>query len=116
MGDLRFYESEFGGIKPHLDINSSSDCAQKPHAYTLLIYLTDEFEGGELFVKCKRTEHDAEPQRDPEKLHRVYTFEPRVGYGILFSKSYLHWANVGFGCKRILVTDVASDFAIEAQC
>lgn len=110
LGDLRVWRQSFGGVKPHFDVNSSAACVGAEHVFTLLIYLTDEFEGGELNVKCPRTTEDMDPE--PEKRHRVFRFEPRAGFGLLFSKRYLHWAQEVCGDKAILLCDVASSFAL----
>lgn len=115
IGDLRLYQQNFGAIKPHYDATQHLACMGLPHSYSLLVYLSDGFEGGELCVKCPRTALDPEPALEPTKRHRVYTFEPRVGHGILFSKRYLHWANEVYGCKIILLTDLASTFPLEKE-
>lgn len=110
LGDLRVWRQDFGEVKPHLDVCSSAACAGLSHVHTLLIYLTDDFEGGELSVKCPRRSNDLDPE--PEKRHRVFRFEPRIGFGILFSKRFLHWADMVCGCKQILLCDVASPFSL----
>jgi hypothetical protein len=113
LGDFRVYVQEFGGIRPHLDTVQSEVCASYPNRFTLLIYLTDDFEGGRLRVKCPRGEADPEPEKEPQKRHRVLSPEPRRGYGVLFSKDYPHWADDVFGAKVILLTDVGSQFSLK---
>ena len=93
----RFYSHKYGHIKPHVDMNHDNKSN-----YTLLIYLTDDFEGGELSIKVKRTADDLE-LTEPNKFHHVFTFKPFKGYGILFRKNLSRWADYVIGNKNLLL-------------
>jgi predicted 2-oxoglutarate/Fe(II)-dependent dioxygenase YbiX len=88
IGHIRFYKQQFGEIKKHTDASLDNKSN-----YTLLIYLTDEFDGGELFLHNKETSED----------HLV---KPEKGYGILFDKNTLHWSPEVYGEKNILMIDL----------
>lgn len=92
--DMRIYIQTFGNIKPHVDIPTDGESN-----ITCLIYLSDGYEGGELNIKIK-------------EKHLLFNVSPKKGYAILFLKKYLHYANEVFGCKRILLVDLKSDFLI----
>lgn len=99
--NARIYESNYGTIKPHVDV------AMYPgDTHTCLIYLTDDFEGGILTVKVKRDEEDMNTYGDIEKKHLCITPEPRETYGVLFQKGVIHYTDdlIG-GCKIILLVD-----------
>ena len=51
--NARFYNHQYGIVKPHID--KSHDGISN---YTLLLYLTENFNDGKLYVKIKRTEQD----------------------------------------------------------
>ena len=101
----RMYSQDFGGIKPHRD--ASLDGAS---SYTLLIYMSDNFDGGKLSLKLKRTDEE-KSLLEPSKHHKVFTFTPKMGYGIIFRKNILHWAEeVLEGDKMIILFDIISAF------
>jgi len=103
--DARFYNHQLGGVKPHRDGNRDGHSN-----YTLLIYLSDQFEGGNLSIKTVRSEQER-LEYEPDKYHNVFTLTPRIGYGVVFSKSLLHWASdVIDGHKNFLVLHLWSDF------
>lgn len=95
----RYYNHVYGAVKPHTD-------SLGPAQYTLLIYLSDDFEEGELSVKIKRSELDTYP----ELKHKVFKFEPRKGYGIVFRKEFLHWAEEVTAEKKFLLVHIRSSF------
>lgn len=99
INNIRFYKQTYGNTKPHYD--SALDGVSN---YTLLIYLTDDFEGGELVLKCKMTEE--EMNANEYKKYIQYTFKPKIGYGILFDKRIFHWANEVYGTKSIMLVDI----------
>lgn len=100
IGGIRIYKQEFGEIKPHIDVSSDGKST-----YTLLIYMTDNFEGGELHLKCKRTDEE-KGSEEPEKHHYLYTIKPKAGYGIVFNKNILHWSPEIYGTKEIILIDL----------
>lgn len=103
--NARFYSHQIGGIKPHTDGNHDNVCK-----YTLLLYLTDNFDDGRLSIKTKRTEEEKLIEQ-PDKHHNVFTFTPKQGYGIIFDKSLLHWAaEVYEGNKNFLLIHLNSNF------
>ena len=103
--NARFYSHQFGSVKPHKDGNHDGLCN-----YTLLIYLSDEFEGGKLSIKMKRSMEEMR-EAEPDKKHKVFTFNPMMGYGVVFSKDLLHWADELFeGEKNILLIHLYSKF------
>ncbi len=93
----KYYSHEYGAVKPHYDINHDN-----MSNYTLLIYMTDDFEGGKLSIKCKRTDEDRALSQS-NFYHNVYTITPKIGYGIIFKKEYLHWAEECYGNKNFLL-------------
>lgn len=101
---VRFYSHKFGEVRPHRD--GSKDSAQ----YTLLIYLKDDFEGGRLSIKVPRTDEEL-LANDPHLKHKRFVPTPQVGWGILFSKDHLHWADeVIDGSKDFLLLEVKTEF------
>lgn len=103
--NARFYSHQIGGIKPHTDSNHDNICN-----YTMLLYLTDDFDDGKLSIKTKRSEAE-KLLEEPDKHHRVFTFTPKQGYAVIFSKSLLHWANnVYEGQKNFLLIHLNSNF------
>lgn len=101
--EMRLYNQSCGGIKPHKDAALFGK-----HQYTCLIYLTDNFEGGYLSLKIKRSDTELQ-QCDFNLKHKVVTLTPKTGYCVVFDKNILHYANeVVDGCKEILVIDIES--------
>lgn len=111
FGDLtldrncRFYSQLYGGVKRHMD--GSHDNKSN---YTLLIYLTDDFDDGKLSVKLPMAESEINPE-DPDKKHKVFTIVPKKGYAVMFHKSLVHWASeVYTGNKNFLLIHMHSNF------
>jgi hypothetical protein len=97
----RFYSHKYGEVRAHTDGSPDNQCY-----YTLLIYLTDDFEGGELSIKIKRTDEDRKLSF-PDKYHYIYTFKPMKGYGVVFNKNLLHWADIVIGPKNFLLVHLS---------
>lgn len=97
----RYYLHVIGDVKPHHD-------SQHEGNYTLLLYLNDNFEGGRLSIKAKRS--SVEKIIEPEKNHKVYTFKPKAGWGVIFNRCLLHWAETNETPKEILIFDLKSKF------
>jgi hypothetical protein len=90
----RIYASDYGKVLPHRDVATYPD-----DNTTILVYLTDDFSGGELTVKVPRS-------KEHELGHLAVTVEPRVGYGIVFLKDYIHYTAEQYaGSKVILLMD-----------
>jgi hypothetical protein len=81
----RLYRHEHGEVRPHRDAPLDGICN-----YTCLIYL-NAFEDGKLSVKQPRKQEEM-LALEPEKKHKVFTFTPFPGYGVIFPKACLHWA------------------------
>jgi hypothetical protein len=79
--NIRIYQSNYGIVLPHKDV-----ATYQYDTHTCLIYLTDEFTGGVLSVKIPRTNEHIEEYGEKEKKHLNITPEPRMNYGIIFSK------------------------------
>jgi len=99
--NIRLYLSNYGVVAPHKD---------KPvypgDTHTLLIYITDDFDGGILSVKLPRSNLHLEEYGDKEKKYIVITPEPRINYGVLFPKNIIHYTNELInGNKLILLID-----------
>jgi hypothetical protein len=93
--EVRLYRQICGGIRQHRDLQRASA------TYTLLIYLSDDFDGGELYLKRPRSEGG----------HWEFKVTPRAGWGIVFPKSTLHWADAVLGnAKDLLLLDLESQF------
>lgn len=103
--NARFYNHQYGSVKPHID-----KCHDGISKYTLLLYLTENFDDGKLSIKMKRT--DEEKLEDaPNKHHKVFTFTPLRGCGVIFDKSLLHYAGeIVEGHKNFLLIHLASKF------
>lgn len=85
----RLYSHLYGGIKKHTDVSHDGKSD-----YTMLIYLTDDFEGGNLSI---------------ESNNKVFSFMPKKGYGIIFNKKLVHWASdVIHGSKNFLIVHLCS--------
>ncbi len=100
INDIKFYKQMFGETKKHID--KSLDGKSN---YTLLVYLSDEFEGGELILKCKRTIKEIK-ESEKDKKHLQFIIKPKQGYGIIFDKNILHWSPEVYGCKEIILVDL----------
>ncbi len=94
-----------GNTRPHKDGNHDG-----VSNYTILLYLTDDFDDGKLSIKLKRS--DAERLADePHKYHKVFTIIPKKGYGVIFNKRLTHWANdIYEGHKNFIIIHVYSSF------
>lgn len=84
----RIYGQSYGITRPHRDASLDGQSN-----YTLLVYLTDQFQGGVLSVKEPRTPGHIDTHGEPSKRHLCYTLEPRTGYGVLFEKSNIHYTD-----------------------
>jgi len=74
------------------------------------LYLTENFNDGKLSIKMKRTE-DEKLEEEPDKHHKVFTFIPLIGCGVVFDKSLLHYAGeIIEGHKNFLLIHLASEF------
>jgi hypothetical protein len=103
--DARFYNHQYGSVKPHTDGNRDGISC-----YTLLLYLQDKFEGGRLSIKMERSEKE-QLISEPDKKHKVFIIEPKIGYGIIFKKNLIHWADeVVEGNKNFLLIHIYSIF------
>ena len=103
--DARFYNHQFGGTKPHKDGNRDG-----VSNYTLLLYLTDNFDDGKLSIKTKRSEEER-LECNSDKFHKIFTITPKIGYGVIFNKNLTHWAaDVLEGNKNFLLIHLYSDF------
>ena len=98
IGESRIYIQQFGKIKPHCDVSFDGHSN-----LTCLIYLT-EIDSGELILKVKRPE--AELTVEPHKKFFHFKITPKVGYGIIFRKELIHWAEEVFCNKIILLVDL----------
>jgi hypothetical protein len=92
----RFYSHRFGSVRPHTDRNHDNKSN-----YTILIYLTDMFEG-KLSVKMQRSVEERKLY-EPDKKHKVFTFTPLRGYAVIFHKDLLHWAQETYSDKNFLL-------------
>lgn len=102
IGYIRFYRQEFGETKKHVDVSNDGKSN-----YTLLIYLSDDFEGGGLELKCKRTQEEIDNCPDyKDKRHIKFSITPKTGYGLIFDKNILHWASEVYGCKKSMLVDL----------
>lgn len=97
---IRIYRHECGETKRHRDISLDGKSN-----FTVLIYLTDDFEGGKLTLRTRKDENEIKAT-DPEKKYFHFTLEPKVGYGIVFPKHLEHWAAELVGKKEIILVDL----------
>ena len=101
--NAKFYNHQYGAIKPHYDVNHDG-----VSTHTLLIYLTDDFEGGRLIIKTKRSDDERLLSSQPNHYHKVFTITPKIGYGVIFKKNHLHWADDCIGNKNFLLIHMYS--------
>jgi hypothetical protein len=95
--NIRIYYSDFGIVKPHKDV-----VIKENYNNTLLIYLSDDFDGGQITVKIPIEEI---------KKHYYVTPEARKCYGILFPKECIHYTDELYtGGKYIVLLDCQTDF------
>ncbi len=95
--NIRIYYSDFGIVQPHKDVT-----IKDKYNNTLLIYLSDDFDGGKITVKVPIEEI---------KKHYYVTPEPRKCYGILFPKDCIHYTDELYtGGKYILLLDCKITF------
>ena len=105
--DSRFYNHQYGSTKPHKDGMGGRDGISN---YTLLLYLTDNFNDGKLSIKLRRSIEE-ENEDQPDKHHKVFTIIPKKGYGVIFHKELLHWASeIVEGEKNFLLIHLFSNF------
>ena len=71
--------------------------------HTCLIYLTDDFYGGNLSVKVPRSQTHINQFDEPEKKHLTVTVEPRQSYGLIFPKNYVHFNDELLGGDKIIL-------------
>ncbi len=95
---IRIYHSNYGTVKPHTDVPINPT-----HTHTCLIYLTDDFYGGNLSVKVPRSQAHFNQFDEPEKKHLTVTVEPRQSYGIIFPKNYVHFNDELLGGDKIIL-------------
>ena len=101
--NARFYNHQYGAIKPHYDVNHDG-----VSTHTLLIYLTYNFEGGRLTIKTKRPDEERLLSSQPNYYHKVFTITPKIGHGVIFKKDNLHWADDCIGDKNFLLIHIYS--------
>lgn len=90
--NIRIYCSDYGTIKPHVDIPMCGD-----DTHTCLIYLTDNFVGGNLTIENKISDLKTEN----------ITIKPKKSFGIIFPKGYVHYTDeLQSGKKLILLIDL----------
>lgn len=83
--DIRIIKSIYGIINPHRDaIIGDND-------YTCIIYLTDNFYGGRLFIE---SENENEVERQ---------IEVKIGNGVIFKKNLLHWNDELLSGEKIIL-------------
>jgi hypothetical protein len=85
---VRIYRQEYGKIKRHND-SSAFNMANT----TCIIYLNDNYEGGELYLELD------------DKIHKII---PKIGYGLFFSKNIYHYANEVYSSKELLILDICT--------
>lgn len=84
---IRLYEQDYGIIGPHKDVSTDPN-----YMHTMLIYLTDKFEGSSLSIEMNDC---------------IVTPKPQKCYGIVFPKGVTHYTTECLvGQKIILLLDV----------
>jgi len=103
IGDMRIYKQQFGSIDKHKDMSKDGICDM-----TCLIYLSEVNEGGELVLRTERPIEDLSYM--PNKKFYHFKIMPKKGYGIIFQKNTIHWADEVFSNKIILLIDLANKY------
>lgn len=94
----RIYFSTYGTVKPHVD-----DSKYGNDTHTCLIYLTDNFKGGNITCKNVRDNEHIDVYGDATKKHVTTTCEPRKTYGILFPKKCIHYTDELYEGEKIIM-------------
>ncbi len=122
---LRFYKYKKDEEYPeHMDgsysrtityNNNELKQSYKQHSFlTLLIYLNDEFEGGE--TKFYPDKQHCRFLRDIENKQPVYVIQPKQGMAVINIHNILHeGAKVQSGIKYVLRTDILFQKPIESH-
>lgn len=98
INNIRVYHSNYGIVKPHIDIPTNSK-----NTHTCIIYLTDDFYGGNLSVKIPRTQEHFELFNQLDKKNLTITIEPCNQYGIIFPKNKIHFTDELLGGDKIIL-------------
>ncbi len=94
VNNVRIYKSVYGTVKPHIDIPTNPE-----ETYTCLIYLSDDFYGGNLYIR-QNTENISDMHIKPKKCH-----------GVIFPKKCMHWNDELLeGNKIILLLDCQIEY------
>ncbi|CAF1104933.1 unnamed protein product [Adineta ricciae] len=121
---LRFYKYQKSEEYPeHMDgsysrtitYNDESKRSYKQHSFlTLLIYLNDDFEGGE--TKFFPDKQHCRFLRDIENKQPVHTIEPKRGMALVNIHNILHeGSKVQSGVKYVLRTDILYQKPLESH-
>lgn len=97
--NIRIYQSNYGTVKSHKDV-----AIDQRDTHTCLIYLTEDFHGGNLFLDMPLCKEISDME---EQQYSVEMITPHIGYGIIFDKNTTHYNNeLLFGDKIILLLDI----------
>ena len=100
QNNIRIYFSNYGIVKPHVDKPVYPD-----DTHTCLIYITDDFNGGNLTIKLPTTNIIKKTDNIKGKFLNI-TCEPRICYGVIFPKNTIHFTDeLLSGNKLILLID-----------
>lgn len=79
INNIRVYKSTYGIVNPHRDVKIDSN------NYTCIIYLTEDFFGGRLFIEDQNV------------------IEVKIGNGVIFKKELLHWNDELLSGEKIII-------------
>lgn len=102
----KYYQGQ--KFKPHVD-GLWSPNENEVTIHTILIYLNDNFEGGNTnFIKAPKTKDVLLSFLDPKQKYEVYdTFKPKKGSALIFSGDLLHEGEViTNGVKYLIRTEL----------
>lgn len=97
----RIHHVTCGGIAEHRDVNYYNNELQLYSKYTLIIYLTDVYEGGQTEIRRQKFSLPID-DLNKEKFERHH-LTPSKGYGVLFPSELIHCAQPSYGDKYMLI-------------
>ena len=95
----RIHHVTFGGISEHSDAKYFNDILQSYSRFTLIIYLSDVYDGGQTEIRRQKFSLIDDNKEKFERHH----ITPKKGYGVLFPSELIHCAQPSYGDKYMLI-------------
>eukprot|EP01080_Neovahlkampfia_damariscottae_P007120 gene7120-11283_t len=125
------YESPSNGFQPHFDNPYTKEIDEKS-IFSLIIYLNDDYEGGETTIyeenlldlteEIEKETFDGITVKDEIKMnngikkYKSHIIKPEIGKGLIFNHQFLHSGDpMKKGVKYILRTDIIFQKSVSFQ-